>query len=135
MRVLGTKPRIITNENVLITKQVSILSWARSGKRVESWFESPASRGDRHDAIFPERSKCVGDWRIQGSAARQQCPRILLTNIFRGLGALICEKFAAEGSNIVVNYVSSKDRADQVAEKCKEFGVKAVVIQAVSLRL
>jgi NAD(P)-dependent dehydrogenase (short-subunit alcohol dehydrogenase family) len=50
---------------------------------------------------------------------------------FRGLGALICEKFAAEGANIVVNYVSSKDRADQVAEKCKEFGVKTAVIQAV----
>jgi len=50
----------------------------------------------------------------------------------RGLGALICEKFAAEGSNVAVNYVSSKDRADQVAEKCtKEFGVKAVIIQAV----
>ncbi|KIW82562.1 hypothetical protein Z517_05589 [Fonsecaea pedrosoi CBS 271.37] len=50
--------------------------------------------------------------------------------MFWGLGALICEKFAAEGSNIVVNYVSSKDRADQVAEKCKGLGVKAVVIQA-----
>ncbi|KIW91377.1 uncharacterized protein Z519_08273 [Cladophialophora bantiana CBS 173.52] len=48
----------------------------------------------------------------------------------QGLGALICEKFAAEGSNIVVNYVSSKDRADQVAEKCEGLGVKAVVIQA-----
>ncbi|KAJ4673328.1 hypothetical protein HRR95_006179 [Exophiala dermatitidis] len=41
------------------------------------------------------------------------------------------ESFAAEGSNLVVNYVSRKDRADQVAEKCrKEFGVKVVVIQA-----
>ncbi|OQV08844.1 hypothetical protein CLAIMM_13059 [Cladophialophora immunda] len=55
---------------------------------------------------------------------------VLVTGGSRGLGALICEKFAAEGSNIVVNYVSSKDRADQVAEKCKGFGVKAVVIQA-----
>ena len=49
----------------------------------------------------------------------------------RGLGALICEKFAAEGSNVAVNYVSSKDRADEVAEKVRGFGVKAVVIQAV----
>ncbi|EXJ77715.1 alcohol dehydrogenase [Capronia epimyces CBS 606.96] len=56
---------------------------------------------------------------------------VLVTGGSRGLGALICEKFAAEGSNIVVNYVSSKDRADQVAENCKkELGVKAVVIQA-----
>ncbi|KAJ4540578.1 hypothetical protein HRR83_007866 [Exophiala dermatitidis] len=56
---------------------------------------------------------------------------VLVTGGSRGLGALICEKFAAEGSNLVVNYVSRKDRADQVAEKCrKEFGVKVVVIQA-----
>ncbi|EXJ59119.1 alcohol dehydrogenase [Cladophialophora yegresii CBS 114405] len=48
----------------------------------------------------------------------------------RGLGALLCEKFAAEGSNVVVNYVSSKDRADQVANKCKELGAKTAVIQA-----
>ena len=32
----------------------------------------------------------------------------------------------------MVNYVSSKDRADQVAEKCKkDFGVKVAVVQAV----
>jgi len=51
---------------------------------------------------------------------------------YRGLGALIAEKFAAEGANVVVNYVSSKDRATEVAEKIKtEHGVKAHVIQAV----
>jgi NAD(P)-dependent dehydrogenase (short-subunit alcohol dehydrogenase family) len=45
---------------------------------------------------------------------------------------LLCEKFAAEGANVVVNYMSSKDRADEVAAKCeKEFGVKTAVIQAV----
>ena len=49
----------------------------------------------------------------------------------RGIGALICEKFAAEGSNVAVNYMSSKERADQVADKCKGFGVKVAVIQAV----
>lgn len=50
----------------------------------------------------------------------------------RGLGALIAEKFAAEGANVVVNYVSSKERATEVAEKIKtDYGVKAHVIQAV----
>jgi NAD(P)-dependent dehydrogenase (short-subunit alcohol dehydrogenase family) len=29
--------------------------------------------------------------------------------------------------------VSSKDRADQVADKCKEFGVKTAVVQAVRM--
>jgi len=57
---------------------------------------------------------------------------VLVTGGSRGLGALICEKFAAEGSNVAVNYVSSKDKADEVAEKCKkEFGVKVAVVQAV----
>ena len=48
---------------------------------------------------------------------------------------MICEKFASEGSNIVVNYVSSKDRADEVAVKCKGFGVKTAVVQAVRKQL
>jgi NAD(P)-dependent dehydrogenase (short-subunit alcohol dehydrogenase family) len=56
----------------------------------------------------------------------------MLTVINRGLGALLCEKFAAEGCNIVVNYVSSKDRADEVAKICSDkYGVKTAVIQAV----
>lgn len=50
--------------------------------------------------------------------------------IFRGLGALICEKFAAEGANIAVNYASSKDRAEEVAKKVELFGVKAICIKA-----
>lgn len=46
---------------------------------------------------------------------------------------MLAEKFAAEGANVVVNYVASKDRAEEVAEKIKkEYGVKAHVIQAVS---
>lgn len=41
-------------------------------------------------------------------------------------------KFAAEGCNVVVNYVSSKDRAEEVVEKCeREFGVKSTAIKAV----
>ncbi|KAI1616123.1 short chain dehydrogenase [Exophiala viscosa] len=55
---------------------------------------------------------------------------VLVTGGSRGLGALICEKFAAEGSNVVVNYVSSKDRAEEVAEKCKGLGAKVAVVQA-----
>ena len=50
----------------------------------------------------------------------------------RGLGALICEKFAREGCNVMVNYNASPDRAKEVAEKCRSFGVKADVSQGVS---
>ena len=54
-------------------------------------------------------------------------------DLCRGLGALICERFAAEGSNVVVNYVSSKEKAEEVAEKVRGYGVKAAIIQAVSV--
>lgn len=48
----------------------------------------------------------------------------------RGLGALICEKFAAEGASVAINYSASQDRAEQVAKKVESFGVKAVCIKA-----
>lgn len=48
-----------------------------------------------------------------------------------GLGAIICEKFAAEGANIIVNYASSEDRAQEVAKKAEAHGVKAFCIKAV----
>jgi NAD(P)-dependent dehydrogenase (short-subunit alcohol dehydrogenase family) len=52
--------------------------------------------------------------------------------VCRGLGALICEKFAAEGCNIAVNYNASKERAEDVAKKIeKEYKVKAIVIGGV----
>ncbi|KAL6803126.1 hypothetical protein GGI42DRAFT_353290 [Trichoderma sp. SZMC 28013] len=55
---------------------------------------------------------------------------VLVTGGSRGLGALICEKFAAEGSNVMINYVSNKDRADEVAEKLqKTFAVRVGIIQ------
>lgn len=55
---------------------------------------------------------------------------VLVTGGSRGLGAVICEKFAAEGSNIIINYVSSKDKAEEVAGKCKDdFGVKVAIVQ------
>ncbi|KAK4696258.1 hypothetical protein P7C71_g1619, partial [Lecanoromycetidae sp. Uapishka_2] len=54
---------------------------------------------------------------------------VLVTGGSRGLGALICEKFAAEGCNVAVNYNASKDRALQVAEKIeKDHKTKAVVV-------
>jgi len=55
---------------------------------------------------------------------------ILITGGSRGLGALTAEKFAREGANVVVNYVSAKGRADEVVKKLESFGVRAVAVQA-----
>lgn len=60
---------------------------------------------------------------------RKKCKATKLI-ITRGLGALICEKFAAEGANVVVNYASSKERAEEVAKKVESHGVKAICIKA-----
>ena len=53
----------------------------------------------------------------------------------RGLGALVAEKFAAEGCSIAINYVSNVERAKETAEKLeKEYGVKVVVVQGVRIQ-
>ncbi|CZR60146.1 probable dehydrogenases with different specificities (related to short-chain alcohol dehydrogenases) [Phialocephala subalpina] len=55
---------------------------------------------------------------------------VLVTGGSRGLGALICEKFATEGCNIAVNYVSNFDASTKVAEKLQQnFGVKTCVVE------
>lgn len=51
---------------------------------------------------------------------------------YRGLGALIVQDFAREGSNVAINYVSSKDAAEELAGEVRsQFGVKAITIQGV----
>ncbi|MCJ1299270.1 hypothetical protein MMC08_002062 [Hypocenomyce scalaris] len=56
--------------------------------------------------------------------------KVLITGGSRGLGALVAEKFAAEGCSIAINYVSNADRAKQTAEKLeKEYNAKTVLVQ------
>jgi NAD(P)-dependent dehydrogenase (short-subunit alcohol dehydrogenase family) len=59
--------------------------------------------------------------------------RVLVTGGSRGLGALICEKFALEGACIMVNYVSNKDKAEEVVRKVETYGVNAYLVQGVRL--
>ena len=52
--------------------------------------------------------------------------------ISRGLGALIADKFAAQGCNLAINYNASQDRARQVAKKIQtEYKSKPILIQGV----
>jgi NAD(P)-dependent dehydrogenase (short-subunit alcohol dehydrogenase family) len=55
---------------------------------------------------------------------------VLVTGGSRGLGVLVCLKFAQEGCNIAINYVSSADKGEALASTIeKEHGVKAFAIQ------
>lgn len=47
---------------------------------------------------------------------------------------MICERFASEGCNVAVNYLSSEDKAMEVAAEIeKKYWVKAIIIQGVRL--
>lgn len=56
---------------------------------------------------------------------------VLITAGSNGLGASIAHKFAAEGANVIINYNSSGQKANDLANSLKhEFGVKAIAIQS-----
>lgn len=53
----------------------------------------------------------------------------------RGLGAAIAEKFAAEGSNVAINFANREQPAVELAERLKtEYGIKTTVIQGVGFQ-
>ncbi|EED23830.1 short chain dehydrogenase, putative [Talaromyces stipitatus ATCC 10500] len=55
---------------------------------------------------------------------------VLVTAGSRGLGALIAEKFASEGANVAINYVSNEARAKETESKItSQYAVKTTVIQ------
>ena len=58
---------------------------------------------------------------------------VLVTGGSRGLGALVCEKFAEEGANITINYVSSEGSAKEVQKKCEKHGVKTAITRGVRI--
>lgn len=57
---------------------------------------------------------------------------IAINKLNRGLGPLVAQDFAREGSNIAINYVSSKDAAEGLAAGIRsQSNVKAITIQGV----
>lgn len=49
----------------------------------------------------------------------------------RGLGAVICRKFAEEGANVAINYFSNADAAQEVADSLQRYSVKTIIVQGV----
>jgi 3-oxoacyl-[acyl-carrier protein] reductase len=47
-----------------------------------------------------------------------------------GIGSAICERFAQEGAKIAVHYSGHADKAEEVANRIKDKGSKAIAIQA-----
>jgi 3-oxoacyl-[acyl-carrier protein] reductase len=56
--------------------------------------------------------------------------RALVTGGSRGIGAAIVRRLAAEGAHVAFTYVSSPDRAGEVAKAAEAFGVRSLAIQA-----
>lgn len=54
----------------------------------------------------------------------------IVTGSARGIGAATAERLAADGAAVVINYLNSAARAEEVAERITRAGGKAIVIQA-----
>ncbi len=55
----------------------------------------------------------------------------LVTGSSRGIGAGTCEVFAREGADVVINYSSSRQRAEELARRLSDtYGVRAIVVGA-----
>jgi len=57
-------------------------------------------------------------------------PIMLVTGGSRSIGAGICELAAERGYDICVNYLAAAERAEEVAEKVRSFGRRAITVQA-----
>ncbi|MEH2279548.1 MAG: SDR family oxidoreductase [Nostoc sp.] len=56
--------------------------------------------------------------------------RALVTGGSRGIGAAIVKRLATEGADVAFTYISSSDRAKEIAEAIQALGVQALDIQA-----
>lgn len=55
---------------------------------------------------------------------------LIVTGSSRGIGASVALRLAQHGASVTINYVSSASRAEEVAEKARSAGVKAITVKA-----
>ena len=54
----------------------------------------------------------------------------LITGASRGIGASAALLLAKNGYDVAINYLENKDKAEEVANQARKFGVKAIVVKA-----
>ena len=58
-----------------------------------------------------------------------QSKTAIVTGASRGVGRATALRLAESGANVVVNYLSADEKANNVVELCKEIGVEAIAVQ------
>ena len=53
----------------------------------------------------------------------------IITGASRGVGAATALRLAEAGANVVVNYLSREDAANEVVKNCKNLGVQSIAVQ------
>lgn len=53
----------------------------------------------------------------------------IVTGASRGIGRAIARRFAEEGSDLCLNYLTSEASAESLAQECRHLGVRAVVVR------
>jgi len=54
----------------------------------------------------------------------------VITGSSRGIGAAIAEKYASEGCNVVINYLSSPDKAEELRKDIEAMGAGVISVKA-----
>ena len=55
---------------------------------------------------------------------------VLITGGTRGIGSEIAKKFAKEGCNLVLNYVSDSTDVEKIKSEFDEYGIDVLVLKA-----
>lgn len=54
----------------------------------------------------------------------------LVTGGSRGIGRAVCIRLAKEGIDLVINYSSNRDAAEETAAECEKMGIRTLCVQA-----